>query len=72
MKYGDPIGNGGIVYSRTPLRGAWIEILCFFSRIGRSAEVAPRSGVRGLKSVSGHAVCVIGYVAPRSGVRGLK
>ena len=38
----------GVKTSRTPLRGAWIEI-CIFIPALASKEVAPPCGVRGLK-----------------------
>ena len=39
-----------LALSRTPLRGAWIEIAVVIVAKEKEKEVAPRSGVRGLKS----------------------
>ena len=56
---------------RTPRRGAWIEIAKIITACG-SKCVAPRAGVRGLKSCRLDDIRLVRAVAPRAGVRGLK
>ena len=57
--------------SRTPRRGAWIEIKPRFWLFS-SHSVAPRAGVRGLKCSCRNISRKGSMVAPRAGVRGLK
>ena len=56
---------------RSPLRGAWIEIL--YDRKGEENNgVAPRLGERGLKYVYSHVYVNAYIIAPRVGECGLK
>ena len=71
LKWTSPDMDFFISIGRTPLRGAWIEMMSFLSPIALIL-VAPRSGVRGLKLRLVDLVVILLMVAPRSGVRGLK
>ena len=57
---------------RSPLRGAWIEIVSVYLVIYKGHKVAPPCGERGLKYPQRLTGMPHGSVAPPGGERGLK